>query len=114
MDYSQYLKVNARNYTDISAVCKDIAKLCKTYKGKFGKKCEFFIFNKNAGKTCNFDLKNIIFRTTSKNRNIYTQQWQSTESYQFNWNYSCVLQGSTVRVLFHFSHSLIAKSLTSL
>jgi len=47
MDYSQYLKVNARNYTDISAVCKDIAKLCKTYK-ELRPKIETFTHNNGS------------------------------------------------------------------
>ena len=34
MDYGPYLKANARNYTDINAVVKDINKLGKTYKGR--------------------------------------------------------------------------------
>ena len=34
MDHTQYLKANARGYSDINTVCKDIAKLTKSYKGK--------------------------------------------------------------------------------
>ena len=35
MDHTQYLKANARGYSDINTVCKDIAKLTKSYKGTF-------------------------------------------------------------------------------
>ena len=38
MDHTQYLKANARGYSDINTVCKDIAKLTKSYKGKLNVK----------------------------------------------------------------------------
>ena len=42
MDYGPYLKANARNYSDINAVCKDVSKLGKTYKGNGSKFMVFF------------------------------------------------------------------------
>ena len=47
MDYSPYLKANARNYIDINAVCKDIHKLAKTYK-ELRPKIETFTHNNGS------------------------------------------------------------------
>ena len=42
MDHTQYLKANARGYSDINTVCKDIAKLTKSYKGRLSVACQDF------------------------------------------------------------------------
>jgi len=47
MDHTQYLKANARGYSDINTVCKDIAKLTKSYK-ELRPRIEVFTHNNGA------------------------------------------------------------------
>lgn len=47
MDHTQYLKANARGYSDINTVCKDIAKLTKSYK-ELRPRIEVFHHNNGA------------------------------------------------------------------